>query len=78
MVLDVQRSAAEAVLKQVQEHHDAWMRVDAILEQSKNQQTKFFGLQASGCIVDPDSSFSVYRRIFVCFSIVGSRNKPLY
>lgn len=37
--------AAEAVLKKVQEHPDAWTRVDAILEHSKNPQTKFFGLQ---------------------------------
>jgi ferric-dicitrate binding protein FerR (iron transport regulator) len=37
--------AAEAVLKAVQEHPEAWTRVDAILEHSKNQQTKFFGLQ---------------------------------
>lgn len=41
----LQRSAAEAVLKAVQEHPEAWTRVDAILEHSKNQQTKFFGLQ---------------------------------
>lgn len=41
----VQRMAAEAVLKAVQEHPEAWTRVDAILEHSKNQQTKFFGLQ---------------------------------
>lgn len=40
-----QRVAAEAVLKKVQEHPDAWTRVDAILEHSKNQQTRFFGLQ---------------------------------
>ena len=41
----LQRMAAEAVLKAVQEHPEAWTRVDAILEHSKNQQTKFFGLQ---------------------------------
>jgi hypothetical protein len=42
--------AAEAVLKKVQEHPDAWTRVDAILEHSKNPQTKFFGLQVrAGC-----------------------------
>lgn len=39
---------AEAVLKQFQEHPEAWTRVDAILEASKNQQTKFFGLQVGG------------------------------
>lgn len=41
----MQRIAAEAVLKKIQGHPDAWTRVDAILEQTKNQQTKFFGLQ---------------------------------
>jgi exportin-1 len=41
----LQRMQAEAVLKQLQEHPDAWTRVDAILEQTKNQQTKFYGLQ---------------------------------
>lgn len=34
------------MLKRVQEHPDAWTRVDAILEQSTNPQAKFFGLQA--------------------------------
>lgn len=41
----LQRTAAEAVLKKFQEHPDAWTRVDAILESSQNQQSKFFGLQ---------------------------------
>ena len=40
-----QRTAAEAVLKRLQEHSDAWTRVDAILERSKSQQTKFYALQ---------------------------------
>lgn len=35
---------SEAILKALQEHPDAWTRVDAILEQTKNQQTKFYGL----------------------------------
>lgn len=35
------------MLKKVQEHPEAWTRVDAILEGSKNQQTKFYALQAS-------------------------------
>ena len=29
----------------MQEHSEAWTRVDAILEHSKNPQTKYFGLQ---------------------------------
>ena len=41
----MQRNAAENLLKQLQEHPEAWTRVDGILEQSKNQQTKFFALQ---------------------------------
>ena len=45
LATSLQRVAAEAVLKKVQEHPDMWTRVDAILEQSKNPQTKFFGLQ---------------------------------
>ena len=41
-----QRTAAEGVLRKVQEQPEAWTRVDRILELSKNQQTKFFALQA--------------------------------
>mmetsp|Transcript_13459 Transcript_13459/g.38211 ORF Transcript_13459/g.38211 Transcript_13459/m.38211 type:complete len:1071 (+) Transcript_13459:123-3335(+) len=40
-----ERMAAEAVLKRLQEHPEAWTRVDAILERSQSQQTKFFALQ---------------------------------
>ena len=40
-----QRIAAEAVLKTVQEHPQAWSRVDAILERSASPQSKFFALQ---------------------------------
>jgi len=40
-----QRVAAEAVLKAVQSHPDAWSRVDAVLEHSTNAQSKFFALQ---------------------------------
>jgi diaminopimelate epimerase len=43
----VQRGAAESVLKQLQAHQDAWQRVDVILEQSQNQQTKFLAMQVS-------------------------------
>ncbi|PSC71723.1 exportin-1-like isoform X2 [Micractinium conductrix] len=46
-----ERMAAEAVLKAVQEHPEAWTRVDAILEHSKNPQTKFFGLQVLESVV---------------------------
>ncbi len=48
--LDVQRSAAEDVLKRLQTHPEAWMRVDAILEASKTQQTKFFALQVGATL----------------------------
>lgn len=42
----------------LQEHPEAWTRVDAILESSKNQQTKFFGLQVrpSAAALLPDVS----------------------
>ena len=40
-----QRAAAESILKQLQAHQDAWQRVDVILEQSQNQQTKFLAMQ---------------------------------
>jgi exportin-1 len=46
-----ERMASEAVLKKFQEHPEAWTRVDAILESSKNQQTKFFGLQVLESVV---------------------------
>lgn len=41
----LQRTAAESILKAFQEDPQAWMKVDAILEQAKLEQTKFFGLQ---------------------------------
>lgn len=41
----LQRSAAESVLRRLQENPDAWTRVDAILEQSPSQQSKYFALQ---------------------------------
>ncbi len=40
-----QRVAAEGILRKVQEHPDAWTRVDRILENSQSQQSKFFALQ---------------------------------
>jgi len=40
----MQRIQSEKILKMLQEHPDAWTRVDGILEQTKNQQTKFYGL----------------------------------
>lgn len=43
----MQRAAAENILKALQEHQDSWQKVDAILETSTNQQTKFFALQVS-------------------------------
>lgn len=41
-----QRTAAESVLRKVQEQPEAWTRVDRILELSQSQQAKFFALQA--------------------------------
>lgn len=41
----MQRSAAEKLLLEFQEHPQAWTRVDMILETSQNQATKYFALQ---------------------------------
>jgi exportin-1 len=43
-----QRSAANEFLVRMKDHPDMWRRADAILEVSKNLQTKFFGLQVLG------------------------------
>lgn len=40
-----QQRIAQEVLTSLKEHPDAWTRVDTILEFSKNQQTKYYGLQ---------------------------------
>lgn len=40
-----QRVAAEAILRKIQEHPDSWQKVDQILKESANSQTKFFALQ---------------------------------
>lgn len=45
MTLCMQRSSAEAVLKELQAQPDAWTKVDTILERSTTEQTKFFALQ---------------------------------
>lgn len=39
-----QRDQAGKLLAQLQEHPQAWSRVDQILEQSQSQSTKFFAL----------------------------------
>jgi len=45
-------------MKRMQEHPTMWQRVDAILETSQNQQTRFFALQvrqvANSRELDPD------------------------
>jgi len=38
----LQQQAAQKVLAQFQEHTEAWIRVDTILETSKNPNTKVF------------------------------------
>jgi hypothetical protein len=40
-----QRAAANEFLVRMKEHPDMWRRADAILEQTKQEATKFFGLQ---------------------------------
>ena len=44
-MLGVQRQASERILQKLQEHPDAWTRVDSVLEHSKSQQAKFYALQ---------------------------------
>ena len=39
-----QRARSEQVLKALQNHPDAWTRVDSILETTQNNQTKFYAL----------------------------------
>lgn len=46
----MQRVAAEKLLLQFQEHPQAWVRVDSILESSQNPSTKYFALQVSVCM----------------------------
>lgn len=41
----MQQKVAQAVLTQLKENPDSWMKVDAILQYSKNQETKYFALQ---------------------------------
>ena len=43
-----QRGAANEFLVRMKDHPDMWRRADAILEVSKQVQTKFFGLQVLG------------------------------
>ena len=45
-MLNLQRQASERVLQKLQEHPDAWTRVDSVLEHSKSQQAKYYALQA--------------------------------
>lgn len=41
----MQQKVAQSVLTQLKENPDSWMKVDAILSFSKNQETKYFALQ---------------------------------
>eukprot|EP01025_Chloroclados_australasicus_P025135 TRINITY_DN2511_c0_g1_i3.p1 TRINITY_DN2511_c0_g1~~TRINITY_DN2511_c0_g1_i3.p1 ORF type:complete len:676 (-),score=43.53 TRINITY_DN2511_c0_g1_i3:182-1996(-) len=41
----VQRQQSEKVLKELQDHPQAWTRVVDILERSQNESTRYFGLQ---------------------------------
>lgn len=41
----MQQKVAQTVLTQLKENPDSWTKVDAILQYSKNQETKYFGLQ---------------------------------
>lgn len=41
----MQQKVAQTVLTQLKDNPDSWMKVDAILSYSKNQETKYFALQ---------------------------------
>uniref|UniRef100_A0A6G1SHJ7 Exportin-1 n=1 Tax=Aceria tosichella TaxID=561515 RepID=A0A6G1SHJ7_9ACAR len=41
----MQQKVAQNVLTQLKENPDSWMKVDAILQYAKNQETKYFALQ---------------------------------
>ena len=43
--VDPNRAAANKALMQLQENPDLWNKADAIIEQAKNPQARFFGLQ---------------------------------
>lgn len=42
-----QRSAADQILRELQNNHDTWLQVVHILQNSQNLNTKFFALQVS-------------------------------
>jgi len=44
---ETERAEIGKFMKRMQEHPTMWQRVDAILETSQNQQTRFFALQLS-------------------------------
>lgn len=46
-----ERTAAERVMRQLQEHPEMWTRVDAILETSSNANSKFFALQVLESVI---------------------------
>lgn len=44
-----QRTIADKLLQQFKEHPQAWTRVDFILENARQEETKYFGLQVRCC-----------------------------
>eukprot|EP00241_Pyramimonas_parkeae_P000677 CAMPEP_0114249878 /NCGR_PEP_ID=MMETSP0058-20121206/14395_1 /TAXON_ID=36894 /ORGANISM="Pyramimonas parkeae, CCMP726" /LENGTH=1067 /DNA_ID=CAMNT_0001363489 /DNA_START=188 /DNA_END=3391 /DNA_ORIENTATION=+ len=46
-----EREVAERELQQLQDHPDTWTRVDAILEQTQNINTKFFALRVLEAVI---------------------------
>ena len=44
--------AAQEILTTLKEHPDAWKRVDAILEYSSNEETKYFALKILERLID--------------------------
>lgn len=49
-VMSIQRSAADQILRDLQNNADMWLQVVHILQNTKNLNTKFFALQVC-CII---------------------------
>ena len=71
MTLCMQRSSAEAILKELQAQPDAWTKVDTILERSTTEQTKFFALQVH-CRLCKSTSACLPKRADIIVTLADS------
>jgi exportin-1 len=68
---------AQEVLTTLKEHPDAWTRVDAILEFSSNQQTKYYALQILEQVIKtrwrvlPRNQCEGWQLALLCFTQYG-------